>query len=129
MPGARLIYTLIFSACLILIEPGCTTIHDIPQKTNQIITGSKITKKSTKHYSSTTPNSVILLASNNIANKHYTTIADISINRYNMVGVKRQEAVLNDLMRKNAAFLGGNAIINIHKNHHKKSGQVIRFVS
>jgi len=106
---------------------GCAS--SMQGKTNQEDnTGIKTKVASTKTYSPTPPESVVLSSKPKL-NTPYKVIGSVSVNRYNFVGVKRQQAVINDIFRQEAAGIGGNAVINIQDNKKLASGDVIRFVS
>ena len=105
---------------------SCSSLHGNAQSTNTAGTKTKIA--TTKTYSPTVPESVVLSAKPKLQTP-YKVIGEVNVDRYNFVGVKRQQAVMNDLFRKEAAKIGGNAVINMQKNHHFASGEVIRFVS
>lgn len=49
------------------------------------------------------------------------------VSKYNLVGVKRQEASIHDAMRKLAANLGGDAVIDVNHDEKSVSGIVIAF--
>ncbi len=57
----------------------------------------------------------------------YKIIAKKSISKYNLVGIKRQEAVIHDALRNIAASMGGDAVINITKDDKKVTCEVVRF--
>jgi hypothetical protein len=113
-------FVLTFLICLLF---GCSTISQ-PLKCVKSPTASKSEK--TKKYTSTNPK-LIKFTVNNKVNHQYQKIATISVNHYNLVGVKRQAGVINDLIRTYAAELGGNAVINIHTERNAEIGEVIRF--
>lgn len=57
----------------------------------------------------------------------YKIIGKTSISEYNLGGIKRQEACLNDTLRTLAASMGGDAIIDIIHNNKKVTGTVIAY--
>jgi hypothetical protein len=57
----------------------------------------------------------------------YQVIAKESVSQYNMGGIKRQEAIIHDVLRQLAASVGGDAVINITKDNGKICGEVVKF--
>jgi hypothetical protein len=57
----------------------------------------------------------------------YQVIGTETISKYNFVGVKRQEASIRDVMRKLAASMGGDAIINIKHQDKTVTGTVVAY--
>jgi len=57
----------------------------------------------------------------------YKVLGKETISKYNVVGIKRQEATIRDTLRTLAARMGGDAIINIERNEQSVSGIVIAF--
>ena len=59
---------------------------------------------------------------------HYSKIGNINVPHYNGVGIKRQQAVINDILLDHAAKIGGNAVI-VKKTTLADVGEVIRLPS
>jgi hypothetical protein len=57
----------------------------------------------------------------------YQVIGQANVSKYNVVGIKRQEATLRDLMREQAASLNGDAIINIKNEDKTVTATVIAY--
>lgn len=50
-----------------------------------------------------------------------------TVSQYNVVGIKRQEATIRDLMRQMAAKLGGNAVVDITHDDKAITGTVVEY--
>ena len=59
--------------------------------------------------------------------KQYTVIGKETVSKYNVAGLKRQQAVIHDAMRKVAAAMGGDAVINIEHNNKVVTATVITY--
>ena len=60
--------------------------------------------------------------------KHpYKILGKATVSKYNLVGIKRQEAVLKDKLRNLAAAAGGDAVINITRSKDAVTGTIITF--
>lgn len=57
----------------------------------------------------------------------YKVIGKETVSRYNLVGIKRQAALLHDRMRSLAASIGGDAVINIIADNDKVEGTVVSY--
>ena len=49
----------------------------------------------------------------------YKIVGKATVSKYNIVGIKRQEATMRDIMRQLAASLDGDAVIEIHNKDDK----------
>ncbi len=111
-----------------LILSSCTTVQDISTKTKDIFTRHGVTRVKGKAYSPTNPHFVVLTTVK-VITRPYEVIGHVSVKRYNLVGIKRQQGVIDDLMKEDASKIGGNAIVNIKKTMKTEIGDVIRFNS
>lgn len=57
----------------------------------------------------------------------YTILGKATISKYNLGGIKRQEAYIHDAMRTLAASMGGDAVINLNKDNKTVTGTVIAY--
>jgi len=57
----------------------------------------------------------------------YTILGLATISKYNLSGIKRQEAYIHDAMRALAAAMGGDAVINLNKDDKTVTGTVIAY--
>lgn len=73
------------------------------------------------------PITVSLYTKGTKPHQSYKVIGLETVSKYNHVGIKRQEANIRDTMRKLAAAMGGDAIINLKYSNKKVQGTVISF--
>jgi hypothetical protein len=60
--------------------------------------------------------------------KHpFKVIGTETVSKYNTVGIKRQEAIIRDAMRKIAAAMGGDAVIDITHDQKVVTGTVVSY--
>jgi hypothetical protein len=57
----------------------------------------------------------------------YKIIGTESVSKFNMVGIKRQEAIIQDNMRKIAAAMGGDAVIDIKRHKKMVTGTIVSY--
>ena len=91
------------------------------------MSGTKVQKTAEKHYNPTPPESVFVAQKDKL-NAPYQIIGNVKVDRYNIVGVKRQLATINDLMQAQASKIGGNAVIDVHRKDNNYIGHVVKFV-
>jgi hypothetical protein len=120
-----IIFSLLLSFYLLL--SGCTTTSNFKNHTKDMMSGTKIINLTNDHYTPTNPNSIIIIAPKTKLDTNYKKIAAIEVSKYNLVGVKRQQGVVDDLLQKYTAAAGGNAIIDVHIKKTKVTGTIIRF--
>ena len=59
--------------------------------------------------------------------KPYVVVGREIISKYNLGGIKRQEASLRDTMRDLAASVGGDAVINVEHHNDKITATIIAY--
>lgn len=55
----------------------------------------------------------------------YKVIGTETVSKYNPAGIKRQTAMIHDVMRNLAASIGGDAVIDVHPEDKSLTGKVI----
>jgi biopolymer transport protein ExbD len=88
---------------------GCVT-----TKSNKIATPAATTQS--QKNTAKNPISVTIYTGKQKPEKPYVVLGHESVSKYNIVGIKRQEANLKDSIRRLAANKGGDAVIEI-TNH------------
>jgi len=78
-------------------------------------------KPSLKH----DPTSIAIVTAPNATTHHqYRKIGKVSVNHYNDLGIKRQQAIIYDIMKAEASKAGGDAVI-VRKSAHADVGDII----
>lgn len=88
---------------------------------------STTTPPTISHHSHKNPLAVTFYTKGKKPISPYKVIGEESIAKYNVGGIKKQEAVVRDAMSQLAAAMGGDAIINLKQDAQSISGTVIRF--
>jgi len=57
----------------------------------------------------------------------YRIIGHARVSRYNLLGTERESVILDDMMKKMAASIGGDGLINIENNDDSVEGHVIAY--
>lgn len=102
-------------------KPGCP-----PLKKKQ---NPKSTTTETPATSETkNPQSIAFYQKESQLRHHYKIIGKSIVSKYNDAGIKRQEAVVRDHLRKVAAAMGGDAVIEIKRNSNDVTGAIVSYV-
>ena len=73
------------------------------------------------------PAAISLLKNHEIPPVHYTVIGEATVSKYNVAGIKRQKAIIQDRLRELAASMGGDAVINQRNEGRYVTGTVISY--
>jgi len=114
--------SLILSFCgLFLLGCASNVIHSTVQK-QQMQAAMKQASFSQK-----SPMAITLFTNGKKPSIPYKVMGKETISKYNLAGIKRQEAQLREAMRNFAANLGGDAVIDITHDDKNIIGTVIAF--
>lgn len=102
----------------------------VPCSTQQVATNFLFQQKvvaTTKHkYRPKNPKYVTLYKQQKLLTP-YRVIGVATISKYNILGEKRPQEVINDMFKNLAAELGGDALINITNKGDSIQGHIIQF--
>jgi hypothetical protein len=89
----------------------------------------KVQKKHKKPITCSTRNpiSVQVYAKSTELDHPYKILGKETISKFNSSGIKRQDACIHDALRKLAASLGGDAVINITRDERHVTGTIVAF--
>lgn len=99
---------------------GCAT-SDIQNVVGQ---GSAVSISQTK-LAASNPHKVKVYYGNANLPKQYKVIGHVSAERYNLVGLEHTEITMRDELKKQAASIGANGVINITSSMTQTSGDAI----
>lgn len=73
------------------------------------------------------PIAVSVFSKGTLPNKPFVVIGEETVSEYNIAGIKRQEGNIHDTLRKLAASMGGDAVIDVSNDKKAISGKVISY--
>ncbi len=113
---------LLITSSLFCILLGCATSHHTqPAPTTPNKPSHPIVQKKKN------PMEVSFYSNEKTLKAPYTVIGEAVVSKYNLRGIKRQDATIHDAMRTVAASMGGDAIIDIKGTHEAVVGKVISY--
>lgn len=97
-----------------------------PSDFTNIVSSGGAVSTSDVHLSATHPNKIKIYFSDSRAPKKYQTIGRVSAENYNFLGMEHTQEVIMNELKKQAATLGANGIINVSNNMTQTTGEAIR---
>ncbi|HLB43006.1 MAG TPA: hypothetical protein VJN02_09215 [Gammaproteobacteria bacterium] len=122
------IYRMVASAGMITLLISCSTTGKSPtQVASNFINGQSVVHTTKETYPARNPQQVALYIGDKTPHTAYRVIGIAKISRYNLLGLKRQNAALENMMKKLAASIGGDGIIDIYTNNDSMQANIIQF--
>lgn len=115
------IYLLLVTTGFLILLVSCSTSKSATQvaSINHQTTASKISAKN--------PDQVALYKNSKEPHAAYRVIGVAKVSRFNMLGFKHQDETLENMLKKLAASMGGDAIMNVSTNNNFIQANVIQF--
>ncbi|HVY53316.1 MAG TPA: hypothetical protein VHA13_02235 [Gammaproteobacteria bacterium] len=104
--------------CLALASTGCAS-------RQPAFTPGKLNEHGAVAYND--PQRILFYNVNSAIKRPYRVIGKSTVSERNIIGFKRNTETVHDIMRKIAASMGGDAIINIQKDDQNIHGTIILF--
>lgn len=114
------------SLALLLVSCSSTTIPSSTQYASNMIHRQKVVKTTKEKYPPKKSQSVTFF-NKEIPQKAYRIIGVATVSKYNLFGIPREEAMLNDMMKDLAASIGGDGLMNISQNGDSLQANVIAY--
>lgn len=80
-----------------------------------------------ENYPAKNPTHVSLYKNEQKPKNPYRIIGIAKVSKFNLMGMKRQETLVNEMMKNLAASIGGDALININNNKDNMQANIIAF--
>ena len=119
------------AAATMLILSGCSTtsMKGAENSVAHAFSSSEVVKTTKANYKPTDPKTVALYYDNKKPSHKYKTIGRVNANAHNFMAIPISEQNIRKAMKTRAASIGGNAVINIHRNLDTETGNVVRYVN
>jgi hypothetical protein len=124
----NVLFLIALTYCLASCQTQTTPTNRPPtQVATNLIQRQNITKLTAESYPAKNPKSITVYNDKKTPHTGYRVIGVASVSKYNLLGIKRQEKTLNDMMKKLAASIGGDGLINISQNKEGMKANVIAY--
>jgi len=118
----------LFSILLVSLLCSCTTHHNSPTVlASNFIQRQKIVAMTTEQYPQKKAETISVYTKEKSPHTAYKIIGIASVSNFNLFGIKRKETTLTDMIKKLAASIGGDGLINIQYNSDKIEASVIAY--
>ena len=109
---------------------GCSTtsMKAAENSVAHAFSSSEVVKTTKTNYKPTDPKTVALYYDNKKPNHMYKTIGRVNASSHNFMAIPISEQNIRKAMKTRAGSIGGNAVINIHRNFDTETGNVVRYL-
>jgi hypothetical protein len=115
-------------ACTSLIMGGCSTTNKNPgQMATNLINRQSVTPITHQTYPAKNPETVALYTNQTAPHYAYRIIGVASVSKRNLLGMQRQDATVDTMMKKLAASIGGDGVIDINQTPTSMDAKVIAY--
>jgi hypothetical protein len=119
-PISIMLMTVLLSAC-------ASQCHSPTQMASNLINRQSVVSTSGESYPTKNPQHVALYSTEQSPASPYRVIGVATISKFNLLGVKRQDATMHNMMKQLAANMGGDGVINLSSNDNALQGHIIAF--
>lgn len=124
----RTCYSVTTLLTIALLLNGCTSqTHSPTRMASNFINQENVIKTTKETYPSKNPQTVALYTPNKTPHTAYRVIGVATVSKHTLLGAARPENTLNDMMKKLAASIGGDGIINVNSNKDTMQAHVIAY--
>lgn len=112
-----------------LLVTSCTTTNgkNPTQMATNLINRQSITPLTHQVYPAKAPTTVALYTNNTTPSAAYRIIGVAEVSKYNILGMSRQEETINSMMKKLAASIGGDGLIDVNQTDKGTEAKVIAY--
>lgn len=115
------------SVSVLLISCSTTTQKSPTQLASQFIQRESVTTITHQTYTAKNPAAVALYTSKSAPPAAYRIIGFTSVSKRNIFGMPRQNETVDMRMKKLAASIGGDGIIDVHSSENEVQAKVIAY--
>lgn len=124
----RSIHSIMAAIAISALLTSCATEGRSPtQLAANAINRQSITPTTHDTYPAKNPQTVSLYTADQKPNAAYRIIGIVKVSQYNLLGAKREDETLHSMMKKLAAGIGGDGVININRSNDEIQANVIAY--
>jgi hypothetical protein len=118
----------IITVIVALLLTGCTTSRPYPhQMASNFIQRQSVETTTSQNYSPKNPQKIAMYNQYKSPHTAYRVIGVAKVSKYNLLGVQRKEDTMHDMMKKLAASIGGDGLIDLSTEKDGIKANVIAF--
>ena len=115
-------------ACTGLLINSCSTPGKNPtQMASNLINRQSVTTLTHQTYPAKSPATVALYTKETAPHYAYRVIGLASVSKRNIFGLERQESTVDGMMKKLAASIGGDGVIDVNETRNSVDAKVIAY--
>lgn len=123
----RISQCLVITSVVALLSACASQGQSPTQLCSNFINQQDVISTTTGEYPAKSPQTVALYKNSNSPHAPYRIIAVASVSRRNLLGMERSDATMQGMMKKLAANMGGDGLINVSSNNTDLKAHVIAF--
>lgn len=117
-------FTTILIACTL---SACTHGQSTTQVATNFIQRQHVVAKTNHIYPAKNPQNIAFFSEEKSPHAPYRIIASAKISKHNLLGMQRQDQTMENMMKKLAASIGGDGVIDVNKTQDGLEANVIAF--
>ena len=118
---------LFISSSLFIASCSTTNVKNPTQMATNLINRQSVTPLTHQTYPEKTPTTVALYTNDTTPSSAYRIIGIAQVSKYNIFGVSRQPETMNAMMKKLAASIGGDGLIDVNQTDKGTEAKVIAY--
>lgn len=124
----RMSYPLLATIMVAFLLGGCATKgQSSTQVASNFINRQHVVTTTQDTYPAKNPQSVAVYSADKTPHAPYRVIGVATVSKYNLLGMQRKEDTVHDMMKKLAASVGGDGLINMSTGNESVQANIIAF--
>ena len=123
----RMAFLLTSTIAIAFLVEGCASTRYPVQVASNFIHRQAVVATTKETYAPKNPKTVAIYHDEKKIATPYRIIGIAKVSKYNIIGKEREEAIIHDMMKKLAASIGGDALININTNEDTLQANIIAY--
>ena len=120
--------SLLFAVIAAFLLGGCSTNgQSTTQIASNFINRQSVTNTTKEAYLAKNPQHIAMYVNDQKPLTPYRIIGVAKVYKYNLIGIQREEATMQNMIKKLAASIGGDGVINVNVGHETMEAKVIQF--